>query len=291
MVSSRLIQMRPLLTSLFLSVLVIGCAPSAPEKIEAKPMAAAPAATMPTEAPAAAAIAKPAPIPPSISGGAPTFIRREISGITFEGVSFDSSSHRLAVVDQPGGPGSRFADAQSAAASKGGIAAINAGFFTPEGAPLGKVIAGGNAAGSWNRASSLGSGVFYESASGSLALARREAISPGGQRELLQAGPMLLENGRSVSGLDTQKPAARIFLLWNGGSRWWLGRTSSCTLAELSSALGHGSPAGWSARHALNLDGGRSADLWVSGRTAGGPFTSRPPWNRPVRNFLVLVPR
>jgi len=41
----------------------------------------------------------------------------------------------------------------------------------------------------------------------------------------------------------------------------------------------------------MNLDGGRSSDLWISSRVSGGPLTSRPPWNRPVRNFLILVPR
>jgi len=102
---------------------------------------------------------------------------------------------------------------------------------------------------------------------------------------------MLVENGRPVSGLNADKPAIRVFLLWDGGSRWWLGRSSLCTLAELGSALGKGSPAGWDARHALNLDGGRSADLWISENVSGGPLNFRSLFNRPVRNFLVLVPR
>ena len=57
------------------------------------------------------------------------------------------------------------------------------------------------------------------------------------------------------------------------------------------SAVSHGQPAGWPARHALNLDGGRSADLWIAETVPGGPITRRCPWNRPVRNFLVLIPR
>lgn len=229
---------------------------------------------------------------PSSPAGPPQVARREIAGITFEGLSFDASTHRLVVVDQLGGPGSRFADARSAGLARQGIAAINAGFFTPEGAPLGKLIAAGNPAGSWNRASSLGSGVFQEDSSGSLVLSRRETVSPNAvRRELLQAGPMLVENGRTVSGLDAEKPAVRIVLLWDGGSRWWLGRGSSCTLAELGRALGGTSPAGWPVHSALNLDGGRSADLWISEAVPGGPIVRRSAWNRPVRNFLVLVPR
>ncbi len=267
--------------------IIASCSPTPPPRPVAAPVAAVATPALPFPAPAAPSI--PTPSAPS---RAPELTQREISGITFEGVAFDSSTHRLAVIDQPGGPGSRFPDARSAAASRNGIAAINAGFFTPEGAPLGKLIAAGKPAGSWNRASSLGSGVFYEAPSGNLALARREAVSSSAaQRELLQAGPMLIENGRAVPGLNADKPAVRIFLLWDGGSRWWLGRSSLCTLSQLGGALSQASPGGFAIRHALNLDGGRSADLWVSQKVSGGPIERRSVWNRPVRNFLVLVPR
>jgi hypothetical protein len=219
---------------------------------------------------------------------------REISGIVFEGVSFDSRSHRLVVVDQAGGPGSRFPDAAGAGRSHGGLAAVNAGFFTPEGEPLGLVIAAGKQAGAWNSASSLGGGVWHEDSSGQSAISRREKLGRAGartMRELLQAGPMLIENGRTVSGLDSIKSSVRTVTLWDGGSRWWIGRASACTLAELAAAIASGDPADWPARHALNLDGGRSSDLWISGNIPGGPVSIRPPWNRPVRNFLILAPR
>lgn len=108
-------------------------------------------------------------------------------------------------------------------------------------------------------------------------------------RELIQAGPMLVENGRAVSGLEANKSSARAVILWDGGTRWWIGIGSPCTLAALGQALANGQPAGWPVRQALNLDGGRSTDLWISDAISGGPITRRPPWNRPVRNFLVLV--
>ena len=217
-----------------------------------------------------------------------------IAGIDFEGVSFDSRSHRLAVLDQPEGPGSKYADAASAAISKNGLAAVNAGFFTPEGDPLGLVVTAGNRAGNWNSASSLGSAIWHENPSGSSAITRREKLGKQGtlaMREAIQAGPLLVENRKAVSGLERSKPSVRIVLLWDGGSRWWMGRASACTLSELADAIVSGNPAGWSAKHAINLDGGRSADLWISENIPGGPLTRRPPWNRPVRNFLVLVRR
>lgn len=216
------------------------------------------------------------------------------SGIMIEGVAFDSRSEHLVVVDQADGPGSQFADASAAGRAKGGLAAVNAGFFTPTGEPLGLVIAGGKRSGSWNAASSLGSGVWHETPAGKSAITRRGTLGRSAastMRELIQAGPMLVSEGRAVSGLNSAKQSARTFLLWDGGTRWWLGRASACSLAQLAAAIPHARPAGWPVRHGLNLDGGRSSDLWISGTVKGGPVSRRAPWNRPVRNFLVLMPR
>lgn len=233
----------------------------------------------------------PAPLP-AAPVKAPALARKTIHGILFEGVSFDSRSHRLAVIDQPHGPGSAFATAHDAASSPGALAALNAGFFTPEGKPLGLVVAAGKRAGAWNSASSLGSGIFAESPSGQLSLSRRS--SPGAftdARELIQAGPLLVENGRVVGGLDRAKPAVRSLLFTDGGHRWWIGKSSPCTLAALGEALASATPAGWPARTALNLDGGRSTDLFISPQIPGGPIERRGFLNRPVRNFLLLRSR
>lgn len=244
-----------------------------------------------TSTPAIARFSQPEVVAPSspVSGTRVTTLRH--SGITFEGVAFDSRTHRLVVVDQPGGPGSRFADAAAAGTSRGGVAAINASFFTPEGQVLGLAIGSGNRAGFWNSASSLGSALWYESGSSS-SIVRREALGRAGalaMRELVQAGPLLVDGGSPVKGLDASKNSVRSVILWDGGARWWIGRSSPCTLAELASALAYSQPGGWSVKQALNLDGGRSSDLWISGEVSGGPVTRRSPFNRPVRNFLVLV--
>lgn len=130
--------------------------------------------------------------------------------------------------------------------------------------------------------------------SGVPAITRREKLGrseASNMQELLQAGPMLIENGHIVSGLNAEKSSIRTLILWDGGNRWWIGRSSACTLAQLAIATASANPASWPVRHALNLDGGRSSDLWISARVASGPLTRRTPWNRPVRNFLVLLPR
>ncbi len=270
-------------------LLLVGCFPTPPLAGKADPTTPENDSPIPLATPAA----QPPPDVPSTPAEASRLTNREISGISFEGVAFDSRDHRLVVVDQPKGPGTRFDDAEAAGLSIGGVAAVNAGFFTPEGAPLGLVVSGGKSSGAWNSASSLGSGVWYES-NGRMAISRREALgksSTATMRELLQAGPMLVHNGQAVGGLDAAKTSARSFILWDGGTRWWMGRASPCSLAALGNALAHGQPAGWKIQQALNLDGGRSADLWVSSRIPGGPLTRRGILNRPVRNFLVLVPR
>jgi len=187
-----------------------------------------------------------------------------------------------------------FEDATAAGNSRGALAAVNAGFFTPEGAPLGLVIASGTRTGSWNSSSSLGSGLWLETADGRSSIVRREKLGPSAassMRELLQAGPMLVENDHAVSGLDANKSSIRTLILWDGGTRWWIGRTNFCSLAQLAAATASSQPAAWPVRHALNLDGGRSSDLWISDRIPGGPLTRRAPWNKPVRNFLILTPR
>jgi hypothetical protein len=220
-------------------------------------------------------------------------VKALVSGIEFVGVGFDARVHRLAVVDQAGGPGSRFADAAEAGRSAGGIAAVNGGFFTPDGGPLGLVIAAGKRAGAWNSTTSLGSGVWYAGANGASGISRRENLGltgAAGMRELLQAGPMLFWNGRAVTGLDAEKSSARTMVLWDGGSRWWIGRSSPASLARIAEALTSAPVPGWPVKHALNLDGGRSSELWVSEKVGGGPVSIRPPWNKAVRNFLVLVP-
>jgi hypothetical protein len=243
-------------------------------------------------APAVAVKPRTPPVQPASPAQVPQVTRAELGGILLEGVAFDSRTARLIVADQPGGPGARWADAATATAAHGGLAGINAGFFTPEGVPLGKVVAAGVAAGSWNRTSSLGSAVWWEVAGGEPAISRREAVpAQTPARELLQAGPLLVEHGRAVSGLEATKASVRSVVLWDGGTRWWIGRASACILAELARGLAAGKPAGWPVRHALNLDGGRSADLAVTPTVAGGPLVRRTLWNRPVRNFLILVPR
>lgn len=265
-----------------------------------EPATAPPQKKAATAPPPAAAIT---PIPlteaPKISENpnppaAPTLVTRNLPEFNLEGVAFDSRTHRLRVIDQEDGPGTTFTDAAHAGTSRSALAAINAGFFTPEGEPLGLLVAAGKSAGSWNSATSIGSAIWHESHSGTSRISRRNETNPATakqMRETLQSGPMLVDRGLAVSGLESDKTSARCFIAWDGGTRWFIGRTSPCPLNSLAATLASGKHCGWTIHRAMNLDGGRSSDLWISSSVSGGPLTSRPPWNRPVRNFLILVPR
>ena len=286
----------------FACLVLIGCFPVRPPvagpavDLRAPKPPAAPRASLARVTPPAAsrpAVDRSALVPkPAAPLVAPRATFREISGVLFEGVAFDARSNRLIVADQPAGPGTRWPDAEAAASAHSGLAAINAGFFTPGGQPLGRVVAAGTGIGSWNRLSSLGSGVWLEPADTTPAIRRLDAVpSAVSAHELIQAGPMLVDHHQPVSGLEATKFNIRSIILWDGGTRWWIGRASSCTLASLAQALAVGAPASWPVDMALNLDGGRSAALSISATIPGGPLTRRAPWNRPVRNFLVLVAR
>lgn len=265
--------------------LATACSPLSPPAGTGTP----PAPPQSSPAPAAGT---PAAVPPP-PADAPRFVAARIGAIHVNLVDFDSRSHRLRVADQPDGPGSRWPDSRAASRSLGGIAACNGGFFTPEGQPLGLVIAGGQRRGALNT-SSLGGGIWLDSPGTPPAILRREAWArsgPANPAELLQSGPFLVANGRPVTGLESGRVRPRTVLARDGGHRWFIATTAPCTLDALARALASSKPAGWPVRQALNLDGGRSSELWVSGSLTGGPLLIRPFWNSPVRNFLVLVPQ
>ncbi len=235
----------------------------------------------------ATAQAKP---PVTSSPQAPLAYHRTTShGVTLYLVSYDDRDCELRVADQPQGTGTRWIDARSAAATYGGIAAINGGFFTPEGKPLGLLVETGTRRGSVNH-SSLGAGYYISSPKRSY-IVRRQHAHTAGAYNLLQTGPMLVEKGHGISGLSQKNQRPRSFILWDGGHHWAIGYAEPCSLHELSRALVGNSPAGFKVHTAINLDGGRSSNLWVSQSIPNGGKTHKSFLNKPVRNYLVLKKR
>lgn len=214
-------------------------------------------------------------------------------GVTLALVSYDDRDHQLRVADQPGGPGSRWQNAQAAAATYHGLAAINGGFFTPKGKPLGLLIETGTRRGAINR-SSLGAAMLVSSSTGSAIIRRKHypsSSTAAHASNLLQTGPMLAEKGKPIPGLLATTRRPRSFVAWDGKHHWAIGYAEPCTLDALSRALAGTSPAGFRISTAVNLDGGRSSDLWAGPHVDRGNKTHRSFLNKVVRNYLVLIPR
>ncbi|MEC9055683.1 MAG: phosphodiester glycosidase family protein [Verrucomicrobiota bacterium] len=218
----------------------------------------------------------------------PAGIERVTSrGIALTFFLFDDRNYEISVVDKEDGPKSEWPSAGAAAKAHGALAAINGGFFTPEGSPLGLVIENGKRIGTWNAGSSLTSGVLSVEKSPRI-LRRRHWRSFSPTLHLVQAGPFLIENDIVVNGLSNREHSPRSFLVWNGRHHWAFGYSGKATLSELALALAAQPLAKLNITTALNLDGGRSSDLWVSPQVRGGPISTRKSWNNPVRNYLLL---
>lgn len=216
------------------------------------------------------------------------------SGITLSLVAFDTRDFNLRVADQLNGPATHWVNAEDTAKSHRGVAAINGGFFTPEGKPLGLLTTDGRQRGHLNR-SSLGSGIYFATAH-ETALVRREFYlknksSWGKAQQLLQTGPMLAENGASIAGLSKQNNRPRCFLAWDGKNHWAIGYAEACSLDALSRAIAGRAPAGFKIQHAVNLDGGRSSDFWIGPKVSNGNHHHRSFLRKPARNYLVLTPK
>jgi uncharacterized protein YigE (DUF2233 family) len=215
------------------------------------------------------------------------------NGVRMHLVAYDDRDMTLRVADQPNGPGSRWITARDAAATYGGVAAINGGFFTPEGKPLGLLIETGTRRGHLNK-SSLGTGIYLSSAARS-AIIRREsyqkADSSKNPYNLLQSGPMLVDGMKPVSGLSKTQRRRRSFLAWDGHHHWAIGITEPCSLDMLANALSTGSLCNFKTFAALNLDGGRSSDLWVGSQVSQRGQDHHGYFNKAVRNYLVLTLR
>lgn len=211
--------------------------------------------------------------------------------VTLHLVCFDSRTCQLSVVDQAGGPSSQWRDAASAGKLKDALACINAGFFNPDGSPLGIVISNGAVRGSINK-SSLGAGFFFSNGQQS-GIERSSSLSSVRKQykpdQLLQSGPTLCFRGDLTNGLSKTNSRVRSFLATDGTYGWLIGYAETATLDQLGKALTGKTLGSVEIYHALNLDGGRSSDLWVSPAVNNGDKTFRAIWNKPVRNFLILT--
>lgn len=273
--------------ALTVTVPLVSCSgPAEPEGVseiqQARPAVIAPATPVTPIAPAK----PPAPEPPSPQiPKHPLKVRSSsYNGIDFTVLTFDRRDYRLKVVDQKDGPGSRFDSAREAAG--GAPAAINGGFFGPDGEPVGLVITDGERRGYFNSASYLGTGIVDGNA---VSLATRSSYQKSS--ELLQSGPRLVWKGETLTGLSRGNSRPRSFVIWDGAEHFGLAYADSASLKGLSEALQSQPIPGFTINYAVNLDGGTSCDFYLSDSIPGGGFSKSSFFRKKARNYLVLQPR
>jgi uncharacterized protein YigE (DUF2233 family) len=196
---------------------------------------------------------------------------------------FSIKSCRLKVVDRNTEPRS---DLDEVMARGNFLAGVNGGYFDPEYRPIGLLIADGKVIAPLQKARLL-TGVL-SSTGKKVQISRVSEFSPSQKPDAaVECGPMLVDLGKSVRGLESTKGARRTFAAV-GADKAALGFCSDVTLADLSNILAIVSIPDFKIQRALNLDGGSSSAFWFK-RANGSPFSIAE--LKPVRDFVAVVPR
>lgn len=197
---------------------------------------------------------------------------------------FSTKACRLRVIDQSSEPRMELEEAMS----RGNfLAAVNGGYFDPEYKPIGLLIVDGAILTPLQKARLL-SGVLS-------ALGKKVQISRVGEFSLnpkpdiaVESGPMIVDFGKPVHGLESTKLARRTFAVVGAADKAALGFCSDVTLADLSQILTITMISDFKIQRALNLDGGSSSAFWFK-RPNGSAFSISE--EKLVRNFVAVVPK
>jgi uncharacterized protein YigE (DUF2233 family) len=197
---------------------------------------------------------------------------------------FSTKSCRLRVIDQSSEPR---VDLEEAMGRGNFLAAVNGGYFDPDYKPIGLLIVDGAIIAPLQKARLL-SGVLSASA-------KKVQISRVAEFSLVQkpdaaveCGPMVVDLGKSVRGLESTRAARRTFTAVGAGDKAALGFCSDVTLADLSNILATVLAPDFKIQRALNLDGGSSSAFWFK-RANESAFSIAE--QKPVRDFVAIVPK
>jgi len=192
---------------------------------------------------------------------------------------FSMKSATLRVVDNPNGD----YDLAAVMRRSRGVAGVNGGYFDPENAPVGLLVADGKLIAPLRKARLL-SGILVVTKTRIELLRSSEYSSRKNAIAAVQCGPFLVEGGKPVAGLNDTRPARRTFVITTGGERAAVGFSSTVTLAQLGDIL---ATAELKVQRALNLDGGSSSAFWFAGER--GVFSV--PEQKTVRDFVIVTPK
>ena len=197
---------------------------------------------------------------------------------------FSTKSCRLRIIDRPNEPRVDLAEA----IGRGNfLAAVNGGYFDPDYKPIGLLIVDGTMIAPLQKARLL-SGVLSASAK-KVQISRVAEFSMSQKPDAaVECGPMIVDLGKSVRGLESTRGARRTFAAVGAGDKAALGFCSDVTLADLSNILAAISIPDFKIQRALNLDGGSSSAFWFK-RANGSAFSIDE--QKPVRDFVAIVPK
>jgi uncharacterized protein YigE (DUF2233 family) len=197
---------------------------------------------------------------------------------------FSTKSYRLRVIDQPNEPR---VDLEEAMSRGNFLAAVNGGYFDPDYKPIGLLVVDGAVIAPLQKARLL-SGVLSASAK-KVQISRVAEFSMAQKPDAaVECGPMVVDLGKSVRGLESTRAARRTFAVVGAGDKAALGFCSDVTLADLSNILATVLTPDFKIQRALNLDGGSSSAFWFK-RANGSAFSIAE--QKPVRDFVAIVPK
>jgi uncharacterized protein YigE (DUF2233 family) len=166
-------------------------------------------------------------------------------------------------------------------------AGVNGGYFDPEDAPIGLLVSEGRVLSPLRKAKLL-TGVLWTTQN-QIDIVRATHFTMNKKvRSARQCGPLLVERGVAVPGLNDTRPARRTFAGVDGEGRALLGVSSSVTLGQLSRILSLPNLVGkMKISRALNLDGGSSSAFWFAKKENAFSISE----SKTVRDFVAIVPR
>ena len=197
---------------------------------------------------------------------------------------FSTKACRLRVIDQANEPR---VDLEEAMSRGNFLAAVNGGYFDPDYKPIGLLVVDGAVIAPLQKARLL-SGVFSASAK-KVQISRVSEFSMAQKPDAaVECGPMVVDLGKAVRGLESTRAARRTFAAVGAADKAALGFCSDVTLADLSNILATVLAPDFKIQRALNLDGGSSSAFWFK-RAKGSAFSIAE--QKPVRDFVAIVPR
>ena len=204
--------------------------------------------------------------------------------ISMELALFSAKSCRLRVIDQPTEPR---ADLDEVMLREKCLAGVNGGYFDPDYRPIGLLIVDGKTIAPLQRARLL-TGVLG-ALPGKVQISRVGEFSRQQKADAaIECGPMIVDLGKAVHGLESTRPARRTFAAVVAGDRAALGFCSEITLADLATILVLPFASDFKIQRALNLDGGSSSAFWFK-RQNGSAFSISE--EKSVRDFVAVVPK